>query len=101
MSSKPEELTSSPATTEDKHLAVQVCKCLYEINDEQQPILQNKIEKIKFNAIEFNRCSLASTYVLALLNVHFLENAEEVSNMDLSDNKFGDLGAKEVKKFII
>ena len=34
MSSKP-ELTCWPATREDKHLAVQVCKCLFEINDEQ------------------------------------------------------------------
>ena len=34
-----------PATQEDKDLAVQVCKCLYEINDEQQPVFQNKIEK--------------------------------------------------------
>ena len=95
MSSKPEELTSWPATTEDKHLAVQVCKCLYEINDQQQPILENKIEKIKFNAVEFNRCSLAPSDVPGAV-LHFLENAE-VSYMDFSDNKFGHLGAKEAK----
>ena len=33
-SSEPKTLTSWPATKEDKDLAVQVCKCLYEINDE-------------------------------------------------------------------
>ena len=44
-SSKREKLISWPAT-EDKHLAVQVCKCLYEIEDEQQPVLQSKIEEI-------------------------------------------------------
>ena len=99
ISSKPEELTSWPAKRKDKHLALQVCKCLYEINDEQQPILQNKIEKIKFNAVEFENCSLAPIDVAAVL--HFLENAEEVLHINLVSNKLGDFGANEVKKFIV
>ena len=98
MSSKQEELTFWPET-EEKHLVLQVCKCMSEINDEQQPILQNKIEKIKFNAVDFRNCSLASIDVAAFL--HFLENAEEVLYIDLSFNWFRDLGANEVKKFII
>ena len=85
--------------TEDKDLAVQVCKCLCEINDEQKPVLQNKIEKIKFNRVEFGFCSLAPTDVAAVL--HFLENAEEVLCIDLSINQLGDLGANEVEKFIV
>ncbi|XP_044177893.1 nucleotide-binding oligomerization domain-containing protein 2-like [Acropora millepora] len=98
-SSEPKTLTSWPAR-EDKHLAVQVCKCLYEINDEQQqPVLQNKIEKIKFNAVDFSRCSLAPIDVAAVL--HFLENAEEVLHINLYYNSLGDLGANEVKKFIV
>ena len=98
--SKPEELTFWPASKEDKHLAVQVCKCLYEINDEQQqPILQNKIDKIKFNAVEFDGCSLAPIDVAAVL--HFLENAEEVLYINLSCNQLGDLGAIEVRKIIV
>ena len=98
MSSKP-ELTSWP-TTKDKRLAVQVCKCLYEINDEQQkPVLQHKIKKIKFNAVEFSSCSLAPVDVAAVL--HFLENAEEVLYINLSYNELGDLSVNEVKKFII
>ena len=97
--SKPEELTFWPATEEDKQdLAVQVCKCLYEINDEQQPILQNKIEKIKFNAVEFS-CFLAPIDVAAVL--HFLENAEEVLYIGFDCNVFGDLGANEVKKIMV
>ena len=88
-----------PATEKDKDLAVQVCKCLYEINDEQQPVLQNKIEKIKFNAVDFSSCSLAPIDVAAVL--HFLEHAEEVLSIDLSFNKLGDLGANEVKKIIV
>ena len=100
MSFKLEELTFWPATEEDKHLAVQVCKCLYEINDEQQqPILQNKIEKIKFNAVEFENCSLAPIDVAAVL--HFLENAQEVLFINLSYNQLRDLGAIEVRKIIV
>ena len=97
-SSEPKTLTCWPAR-KDKDLAVQVCKCLYEINDEQQPVLQNKIEKIKFNAVEFSQCSLAPIDVAAVL--HFLENAEEVLDINLSNNTLGDLGANEVKKFIV
>ena len=100
ISFKLEELTFWPATEEDKHLAVQVCKCLYEINDEQQqPILQNKIEKIQFNAVEFSKCSLAPIDVAAVL--HFLENAEEVLFINLSFNQLRDLGAIEVRKIIV
>ena len=94
-----EELTFWPATKEDKHLAVQVCKCLYEINDEQQQVLQNKIEKIKFNAVEFSYCSLAPIDVAAVL--HLLENAEEVLFINLSFNQLGDLGAIELRKIIV
>ena len=99
LSSEPKTLTSWPATEEDKRLAVQVCKCLYEINDEQQPVLQNKIEKIKFNAVEFSYGGLSPIDVAAVL--HFLEDAEEVLYIDLSLNKLGDLGANEVIKFIV
>ena len=99
VSSKPEKLTFWPATREDKHLAVQVCKCLYEINDEQYPVLQNKIGKIKFNAVDFSYCSLAPIDATAVL--HLLENAEEVLYINLSRNELGDLGANELKKFIV
>ena len=99
-SSKPKTLTSWPATEEDRDLALQVCKCLYEINDEQQqPVLQNKIEKIKFNAVEFDSCLLAPIDVAAVL--HFSENAGEVLCINLSKNMFGDLGANEVKKIMV
>ena len=98
LSSEQETLTFWPAT-KDKDLAVKVSKCLYEINDEQQPILQKKIEKIKFNAAEFRDNSLAPIDLVAVL--HFLDNAEEVMHIRLSDNMFGDLGAKEVKNFIV
>ena len=97
-SSEPKTLNSWPAT-EDKLLAVQVCKCLYEINDEQQPVLQNKTETIKFNTVEFRNCSLAPVDVAAVL--HFLENAKEVFYINFSYIDLCDLGANEVKKFIV
>ena len=97
-SSKPTTLTSWPTTEEDKHLAVQVCKCLYEIDDEHQ-LVQHKIKRLKFNDVEFNHCSLAPIDVAAVL--HFLENAEEVLYINLYWNQLGDLVANEVKKFIV
>ena len=96
-SSEAKTLTSWPAIGEHK-LAVQVCKCLYEINDEHQPVLQNKIKRLKFNMVDFINCSLAPVDVAAVL--HLLENAEEVLYIDLSANQLGDFGAEEVKKFI-
>ena len=87
-----------PAIKENKDLAVQVCKCLYEIHDEQKPVLQNKIQK-KFKVVDFTACSLAPIDVAAVL--HFSENAEEVLSISFLDNELGDLGANEVKKFIV
>ena len=99
-SSEPKTLTSWPATEKDKDLAVQVCKCLYEINDEkQQAVLQSKIEEINFNAVELSNCSLAPIDVAAVL--HFLENAEDVLHINLSANRLEDFGANEVKNFIV
>ena len=97
-SSERETLTFWPAI-EDKDLAVQVCKCLYEIKDEQQPVLQNKIGHIKFNAVELISCSLAPIDLAAVL--HFLENAEDVLYIDLSLSEVGDLGANELRRFIV
>ena len=96
-SSEPKTLTCWPAT-EDKHLAVQVCKCLYEITDEQQTVLQSKIEEINLNAVDF-RFGLLTPIDLAVF-LHLFENAE-VLYIDLSNSLSGDLDAKEVKKFIV
>ncbi|XP_074624040.1 uncharacterized protein LOC141881999 [Acropora palmata] len=99
-SSEPKTLTSWPVLKRDKNLAVQVCKCLYEINDEkQQPVLQDKIENIKLNVVDFNRCFLPPIDVAAVL--HCLKNAEEVLYIDLEYNESGDLGANEVKKIFV
>ena len=93
-------LTCWPAY-EDRHLALNlICKCLYEIDDEkQQAVLQNKIEQIGFNAVDFSRCSLGPVEFAAVS--HFLENASGVLCMDLHWNHLGSLGAKEVQKFLV
>ena len=97
---EPKTLTYWPATREDKHLVVQVCKCLHEIKDKKQrPVLQNKIEKIKFNAVDLSNCSLAPIDVAAVL--HCLKNAEDVLYINLFNNRLEDFGVKEVLNFIV
>ena len=84
----------------DQQLALNLCNCLYEIDDEkQQAVLQNKIEKIGFNAVDFSECSLGPVDFAAVS--HFLENASGVLSMNLGWNDLGSLGAKEVQKFLV
>ena len=97
--SVPEILTFWPGTREEEHQAVQVCKCLHEINDEQQKEAQNKLEEISFNTLNLFDHVLTPIDVADIF--HFLENAEEIFYINLSFNHFGDLGTKEVKKFIV
>ncbi|XP_068715996.1 protein NLRC5-like [Montipora foliosa] len=93
-------LTCWPASRKDKQLALNLCKCLYEIDDEkQQAVLQNKIGQIGFNAVDFSECSLAPVDFTAVS--HFLENASVVLSMNLEWNDLGSLGAKEVQKFLV
>ena len=85
---------------EDQQLAVNLCKCLYEIRDEkQQAVLQEKLKEIGFNAVHFSECSLAPVDFAAVS--YFLQNASRVVSMNLFGNfKMTDLGAKEVQKLI-
>ena len=90
-------LTCWPAK-KDKQAALNLCKCLCEINENQQAVLQNKIEQIGFNAVDFSQCSLTPVDFAAVS--HFLENASGVLSMNLAMNDLGSLGAKEVQKFL-
>ena len=91
-------LTCWPAY-KDKQLALNLCKCLFEIDEKQQTVLQNKIEKIGFNAVDFKYGSLGPVDFAAVS--HFLENASGVLSMNLAGNDLGSLGAKEVQKFLV
>ena len=96
---KTKTLTCWPAY-KDQQLALNLCKCLYEIDDEkQQAMLQNKIEQIGFNAVDFSGCSLGPVDFAAVS--HFLENSSGVLSMNLEKNDLGSLGAKEVQKFLV
>ena len=97
LSSEGEKLIFWPK--KDKHLAVKVCKYLYEITNVQQSELRNKIEKINFNTVDLSNCSLTPIDLAAVL--HFLENAEKVLHIKLCSSELGDLSAKDVNKFII
>ena len=76
-------LTCWPAC-KDKHLALNVCKCLYKIDEKKQAMLQNKIEQIGVNTVEFNYCPPAPVDFAAVS--HFLENAPGVLSMNLYKN---------------
>ncbi|XP_044179827.1 protein NLRC5-like [Acropora millepora] len=97
LSSEGEKLIFWPK--KDKHLAVKVCKYLYEITNVQQSELRNKIEKINFNTVDLSNCSLTPIDLAAVLN--FLENAEKVLHIKFCSSELGDLSAKDVNKFII
>ncbi|XP_068716305.1 nucleotide-binding oligomerization domain-containing protein 1-like [Montipora foliosa] len=100
LTEKKQTLTCWPASKKDKQLALNLCKCLYEIDDEkQQAVLQNKIKQIGFNAVHFSYCSLGPVDFAAVS--HFLENASGVLSMNLAANNLGSLGAKEVQKFLV
>ena len=93
--SKP--LTCWPAW-EDKHLALNLCKCLYEM-DENDSHIQDKLAEINFNAVDFSECSLAPVDCAAV--VHILKNAKGILCMNLRANNIGPLGCTEIIKLIV
>ena len=86
-------LTLWPAV-EDRTLALNVCKCLYEINAKQQSTLQNKLAEIGFNSVNFKFGFLAPIGCAAV--VHVLKNVHKELFLSLSRNVFGALGCVEI-----
>ena len=86
-------LTVWPAE-EGRTLALNVCKCLYEINANQQSTLQNKLAEIGFNGVSFETCSVAPIGCAAVL--HVLKNVHKELFLSLSRNVFGALGCVEI-----
>ena len=93
--SEPRTLTCWPAET-DKHLALNACKCLYEI-DENDSLVQDKLAEINFNAVDFSRCSLTPVDLAAVL--HVIKNVKGILRMNLEENNIGPLGCVEIVKF--
>ena len=103
--SEPRTLTCWPAK-KDKHLAVNICKCLNEMLkvDDSAKVknsgVQAKLGKIGFNAVDFSRCSLAPVDCAAI--AHVLQHVDAgILRMNLYDNNIGDLGCAEIQKFIV
>ena len=93
--SEPRTLTCWPAE-KDKHLALNACKCLNEI-DENDSLVQDKLAEINFNAVDFSDCSLTPVDCAAVL--HVIRNAKGVLRMNLTYNDIGPLGCVEILKF--
>ena len=93
--SEPRTLTRWPAA-EDKHLALNACKCLNEI-DGNNSLVQDKLAEINFNAVVFSQCGLAPVDCAAVL--HILKYAKGILCMYLGGNNIGPLGCVEILKF--
>ena len=91
--------TCWPADDDKKQLALNLCKCLYEIDGKQDSAIQNKLTEIDFDAVDFSSCSLAPVDCSAVLNV--LKNATGMLWMNLEENDIGPLGCIEVKNWMV
>ena len=88
-------LTVWPAEV-DRTLALNLCKCLYEIDVKQQSTLQNKLAEIGFDEVAFQDCSVAPIEWAAIL--HVLKNVNRDLYLDLSNNGMGTLGCVEISR---
>ncbi|KAM7448910.1 NACHT [Porites harrisoni] len=82
---------------ENAHLALTLCHCLYEI-DADDSAVQNKVREIDFNAVVLKYCRLGPVDCTAIVN--FLKKHNEILMIDLSGNKIGCLGCKEISEFL-
>ena len=86
-------------TEDEKELALNLCKCLYELDVKLQSAVANKIEEINFNAVDFSKCMLAPVDCTAI--VHFLKNGNRKLLLTLLRNNIGWLGCMEIQKWIV
>ena len=82
---------------EDAQLALTLCHCLCEI-DADDSAVQNKVREIDFNAVVLKYCRLGPVDCTAIVN--FLKKHNEILMINLSGNKIGCLGCKEISKFL-
>ena len=88
-------LTVWPAE-KDRQLALNLCKCLYEINVKQQFTLQNKFAEISFDEVCFRDCSVVSIECAAVLDALKIVNRNLYLN--LSWNDISTLGCVEISR---
>ena len=84
-----------PCSKEDKRLALDVCKCLYEFDGEQEKVqIQSKGAEIGFNAVDFSEMRVVPIDCPAVMD--FVRDANVISlRIDL--NAVGPLGCKEIQ----
>ena len=82
----------------DLHLAFTLCHCLYEIGA-QNTAVRNKVREIDFDAVHLAGFQLGPVDCTALIN--FLKMHNEILMINLSSNKIGCLGCKELSGFLV
>ena len=87
-------------TGSDKHLALTIIKCLYEGSKLNviNPLVQDKLDSINCDRVDFSYCRLAPADCTAL--VHIIKNMKQISLINLSSNHIGSLGCVEIKKLL-
>ena len=86
-------------TEDEKVLALNLCKCFYELDVKLQSAVAKKIEEINFNAVDFSYCVLAPVDFTAIIG--FLKNANRKLLLTLTGNNIGWLGCMEIQKWIV
>ena len=86
-------------TEDEKVLALNLCKCFYELDVKLQSAVAKKIEEINFNAVDFSNCMLAPVDCTAIIG--FLKNANGKLFLTLLGNNIGWLGCMEIQKWIV
>ena len=94
-----DEMTWWP-TDSDTHLALTIIKCLHEGSklDKINPLVQNKLDSINCDSVDFGGCDLAPADCTAL--VHIIKNMKQISRINLHSNHIGSLGCVEIKKLL-
>ncbi|XP_068760971.1 NLR family CARD domain-containing protein 3-like isoform X2 [Montipora capricornis] len=84
-----------PCSNEDKDLALDVCKCLYEIDGEQEKVkIQSKVAEIGFNAVDFSEMGVVPIDCPAVMD--FVRDAHVIS-LRMDYTFVGPLGCKEIQ----
>ena len=87
-------------TWSDKHLALTIIKCL----DEGSKLnvihahIQDKLDSINCDIVDFGACRLAPADCTALVNL--IKNMKQISHIALYNNHIGSLGCVEIKKML-
>ncbi|XP_068679043.1 NLR family CARD domain-containing protein 3-like isoform X2 [Montipora foliosa] len=84
-----------PCSGEDKVLALDVCKCLYEFDGEQKKVkIQSRGAEISFNAVDFSEMGVVPIDCPAVMD--FVRDANVIS-LRIDFNNVGPLGCKEMQ----